>query len=107
MIVAVGVNGAGRREVLGMDIGPSDAETFWTGFLRTLARRGLRRIKLVVSDAHEGIKAAIAKVLNGRLAALPRALHEERGGPCRQERPARGVPPSSLGCPRSVIQVQG
>jgi len=64
VIVAVGVNGDGRREVLGMAIGASEAETFWTGFLRTLARRGLRGVKLVVSDAHEGLKAAVAKVLN-------------------------------------------
>ena len=64
VIVAVGVNSDGRREVLGMDIGPSEAETFWTAFLRKLARRGLRGVKLVVSDAHEGIKATVAKVLN-------------------------------------------
>src|SRR6266446_5920685 len=64
VIVAVGVNGDGRREVLGMAIGASEAETFWTGFLRTLARRGLRGVKLVVSDAHQGLKAAVAKVLN-------------------------------------------
>jgi len=63
VIVAVGVNSDGRREVLGMDIGPSEAETFWTTFLRKLARRGLRGVKLVVSDAHEGIKAAVSKVL--------------------------------------------
>ena len=63
VIVAVGVNSDGRREVLGMDIGPSEAETFWTSFLRKLARRGLRGVKLVISDAHEGIKAAAAKVL--------------------------------------------
>jgi putative transposase len=62
-IVAVGVNSDGRREILGMDIGPSEAETFWTAFLRKLARRGLRGVKLVISDAHEGIKAAVAKVL--------------------------------------------
>ena len=64
VIIAVGVNSDGRREVLGMDIGPSEAETFWTEFLRKLARRGLRGVKLVISDAHEGIKAAIAKVLH-------------------------------------------
>jgi putative transposase len=63
VIIAVGVNSDGRREVLGMDIGPSEAETFWTGFLRKLTRRGLRGVKLVISDAHEGIKAAAAKVL--------------------------------------------
>jgi transposase-like protein len=64
VIVAVGVNSDGRREVLGMDIGPSEAETFWTAFLRKLARRGLRGVKLVISDGHEGIKAAVAKVLS-------------------------------------------
>jgi putative transposase len=56
VIVAVGVNSDGRREVLGMDIGPSEAETFWTAFLRKLARRGLRSVKLVVSDAHEATR---------------------------------------------------
>src|ERR1700751_3259604 len=63
VIVAVGVNSDGRREVLGMDIGPSEAETFWTEFLRKLARRGLRGVKLVISDAHEGIKAAPGNVV--------------------------------------------
>jgi transposase-like protein len=64
VIVAVGVNTDGRREVLGLDIGPSEAEPFWTAFLRKLARRGLRGVKLVISDAHEGLKAAIAKILS-------------------------------------------
>ncbi|MGE0653498.1 MAG: IS256 family transposase [Alphaproteobacteria bacterium] len=64
VIVAVAVNSDGRREVLGMAIGASEAETFWTDFLRSLARRGLRGVKLVISDAHEGLKAAVAKVLN-------------------------------------------
>jgi transposase-like protein len=64
VIIAVGVNSDGRREVLGLDIGPSEAEPFSTEFLRKLARRGLRGVKLVISDAHEGIKAAIAKVLH-------------------------------------------
>lgn len=62
--IAAGVNNDGRREVLGMAIGSSEAETFWTDFLRSLARRGLRGVKLVISDAHEGLKAAIARVLN-------------------------------------------
>jgi len=64
VIVAVGANADGRREVLGMTVGPSEAETFWTAFLRSLARRGLRGVKLVISDAHEGIKAAVSKVLS-------------------------------------------
>jgi putative transposase len=60
--IAVAVNTDGRREVLGMAIGPSEAETFWIEFLRRLKRRGLAGVRLVVSDAHEGIKAAVARV---------------------------------------------
>jgi len=63
VIVAVGVNSDGRREVLGMTVGHSEAEPFWVEFLRSLARRGLRGVKLVISDAHEGLKAAITKIL--------------------------------------------
>ena len=63
VIIAIGVNGDGRREVLGMEVGTSEAEPIWTEFLRKLTRRGLRGVKLVVSDAHEGIKAAVTKVL--------------------------------------------
>ena len=63
VIIAVAVNPDGVREVLGMAVGPSEAETFWTDFLRSLTRRGLRGVKLVISDAHEGLKAAAAKVL--------------------------------------------
>ena len=62
-IIAVGVNADGRREVLGMDVGASEAEPFWTGFLRSLVRRGLRGVQLVISDNHAGIKAAVSKVL--------------------------------------------
>ncbi|SEP49101.1 Transposase (or an inactivated derivative) [Methylobacterium sp. ap11] len=69
--VAVGVSTGGRREVLGLDIGPSEAETpdqvrgklFWTYFLRKLARRGLRGVELVISDAHEGIKPSVATMM--------------------------------------------
>ena len=64
VIIAVGVNDDGRREILGMTVGVSEAETFWTEFLRSLARRGLRGVKLAISDAHEGLKAAVAKVLH-------------------------------------------
>ncbi len=62
-IIAVGVNTDGRREVLGLALGPSEAEPFWTDFLRSLTRRGLRGVTLVVSDAHRGLKAAAGKVL--------------------------------------------
>ena len=64
VIVAVGVNSDGRREVLGMTLGHSEAEPFWIEFLRSLARRSLRGAKLVISDAHEGLNAAITKVLS-------------------------------------------
>jgi putative transposase len=63
VIIAVAVNTQGMREVLGMAVGASEAETFWTSFLRSLMRRGLRGVKLVIADAHEGLKAAVAKVL--------------------------------------------
>ncbi len=62
--IAVGMNSDGRREVLGMAIGASEAEIFWTDFLRSLARRGLRGVKLVISDAHEGIKTAVSRVFS-------------------------------------------
>ena len=61
--VAVAVNDQGRREVLGMAIGASEAETFWTGFLRSLTRRGLRGVKLVIADDHKGLKAAATRIL--------------------------------------------
>jgi putative transposase len=61
--IAVGVNADGWREVLGMAVGSSEAEPFWLDFLRSLKRRGLAGVKLVISDAHEGLKAAVTKVL--------------------------------------------
>ena len=63
-IIAVAVNTEGRREIVGLHIGPSEAETFWATFLKDLVRRGLTGVKLVISDAHEGLKAAITRVLS-------------------------------------------
>jgi len=63
VVVAVGVSSEGRRETLGMAVGPAETEAFWTEFLRSLVRRGLSGVRLVVSDAHEGLKQAIAKVI--------------------------------------------
>jgi putative transposase len=63
VIIAVAVNTDGRRELLGMAVGPSEAEPFRTAFLRSLTRRGLRGVKPVISEAHQGLKAAAAKVL--------------------------------------------
>ena len=64
VIIAIGANTQGRREVLGLKVGASEAEPFWTDFLRSLTRRGLRGVKLVISDAHEGLKAAMRKVIS-------------------------------------------
>jgi putative transposase len=64
VIVAVGVNDDGRREVLGVATGPSEAEPFWTAFLRSLADRGLRGVKLVIADDHKGLRAAAARVFH-------------------------------------------
>ena len=62
-IIAVAVDAEGRREIVGLHLGPSEAETFWSTFLRSLVKRGLKGVKLVISDAHEGLKAAIRRVL--------------------------------------------
>jgi putative transposase len=86
-IIAMAVNTDGRREIIGLGIGPSEAETFWTEFLRGLKGRGLDGVKLVVSDAHTGLKAAIARVfeptwqrcrvhwIRNALAHVPRGQH--------------------------------
>jgi putative transposase len=66
-IIAVGVNTDGRREVLGVATGPSEAETFWKGFLRSLADRGLRGVKLVISDDHKGLRAAASRVFHATM----------------------------------------
>ena len=63
-IIAVAVNTDGKREIVGLHIGPSEAEMFWATFLKSLVRRGLRGTKLVISDAHEGLKAAIRRVMS-------------------------------------------
>src|SRR6202050_4923302 len=63
-IIAVAANTEGKREIVGLGIGPSEAETFWADFLKRLTRRGLRGVKLVISDAHEGLKAAIRRVFS-------------------------------------------
>ena len=64
VIIAVGVNTDGRREVLGVATGASEAEPFWKAFLRSLADRGLRGVKLVIADDHKGLRAAAAKVFS-------------------------------------------
>jgi transposase-like protein len=95
-IIAVAVNTDGRREIIGLGTGPSEAETFWTEFLRGLKARGLDGVKLVVSDAHTGLKAAIARVfdatwqrcrvhwMRNALAHVPRSQHTVVAAAIRQ-----------------------
>ena len=63
LVLAYGVHGSGYREVIGLDLGERETEAFWRGFLRSLVERGLTRVQLVVSDAHAGLKNAIAQLL--------------------------------------------
>jgi putative transposase len=63
VVIAYGVHETGRREILGFDVGESETEAFWREFLKSLIARGLTGVQLVVSDAHEGLKAAIARLL--------------------------------------------
>jgi transposase-like protein len=63
--VAVGITAEGDRQVLGVDVGPSEDRAFWTAFLRSLVKRGLKGVRRVISDAHEGLKQAIRTVLSG------------------------------------------
>jgi putative transposase len=66
VVIAVGLNAAtGQREVLGVDIGPSEDGAFWLRFLRALVARGLTGVQLVISDSHQGLKGAIAAVIQG------------------------------------------
>ena len=64
-VVAVGVTSGGERQVLGVDVGPSEDRAFWTAFLRGLVKRGLKGVRLVISDAHTGLTQAIGTVLSG------------------------------------------
>ena len=88
LVIAVGVNDSGRREVLGLAVGPAETEGFWTDFLRSLVKRGLSGVRLVISDAHEGLKKAVAKTVSATwqrcrvhfmrnaLAHVPRRQHQ-------------------------------
>jgi putative transposase len=106
LVIAYGVHETGRREVIGLDVGEAETEAFWREFLRGLVARGLAGVRLCVSDAHEGLKAAIAQVLGCpwqrctvhflRGHARPRqpgpAAHDRRGHPrhLRRHQPHRG-----------------
>lgn len=88
-VVAIGVTLDGERQILGVDVGASEDRGFWTAFLRSLVKRGLAGVRLVISDAHEGLKQAISTVLSGAawqrcrvhfmrnlLATVPQAMRE-------------------------------
>jgi putative transposase len=64
VVIAHAVHETGRKEIVGIDVGEAETEAFWTGFLRSLVKRGLVGVQLVISDAHEGLKNAIARVLS-------------------------------------------
>jgi putative transposase len=65
LVIAYGVHQSGRQEVIGLDVGAAETEAFWREFLRSLVRRGLAGVQLVISDAHTGLKAAIGAVMAG------------------------------------------
>ena len=65
VVVATAVNGEGKREIIGMDVGTSEDGAFWLAFLRSLSARSLSGVELVVSDAHQGLRGAIAAVFGG------------------------------------------
>lgn len=65
VVIAIGVRESGERDILAIDIGASEESAFWTAFLRDLVARGLKGVQLVISDAHKGLKEAIATVLTG------------------------------------------
>jgi putative transposase len=95
-IIAVAVDKGEKREIVGLHIGPSEAEPFWTGFLRDLVRRGLKGVRLVISDAHEGLKSAIVRVfgatwqrcrvhaMRNALAYVPKGQHTMVAAAIRQ-----------------------
>ena len=65
VVIAIGVRTSGDREILGFDVGASEDEAFWLAFLRSLVKRGLKRVQLVISDAHERLKKALSQVFAG------------------------------------------
>ncbi len=95
VIIAVSVNDGRCREVLAMTVGASEAETFWTEFLRSLVRRGLRGVKLAVSDAREGPKAAVARVLHA-------TWQRCRMTPCETSWPTRAARGAASSLPPSL-----
>ena len=91
VVVATAVNGEGKREIIGMDVGTSEDGAFWLAFLRSLSARGLSGVELVVSDAHQGLRGAIAAVFGGASwQTVPHPLHDQPAHSGPQARPAMG-----------------
>jgi putative transposase len=96
-IIAVAVTTEGRREMIGLGLGPSEAEPFWSTFLKGLIKRGLKGVKLVISDAHDGLRHAITRVLGATwqrcrvhlmrnaLAHVPKGQHTMVAAAIRQD----------------------
>src|SRR5262252_1265034 len=87
-IIAVAVTTEGRREIIGLGLGPSEAEPFWSAFLKSLVKRGLKGVKLVISDAHDGLRLAITRVL-GASRQNPLLLLREPGTGLKTAGPER------------------
>jgi putative transposase len=123
VVIAYGVHETGRREILGFDVGEAETEAFWREFLKSLIARGLSGVQLVVSDAHEGLKAATARLLrcpwqrccvhflrdclgharkdqHGLLAALIRPIFEADSGEQARERLAEAIAALEARLPR-------
>ena len=82
VVVATGITADGSREVLGFDVGDSEDEVFWRGFLRSLKARGLGGVQLVISDQHSGLVAALRRTFQGASpSTLPRPLRPQPAGP--------------------------
>jgi transposase-like protein len=98
LVIAHGVHETGRREILSIDVGEAETEAFWTDFLRGLVKRGPVGVQLAISDAHAGLKAAIAKVLGCAWQRCTRSLPPRlpRARPSRSARSAGGAAPADL-----------
>ena len=94
LVVAHGVHDSGRREVIGIDIGEVETEAFWTEFLRSLVGRGLGGVRLAISDEHQGLKAAITRILGSPWQRCTVHFVRNMAGHCR--RSERGLVAAAL-----------
>lgn len=88
VVIATGVNLEGRREVLGLDVIPAESEEGWAQFFKSLKERGLHGVKLVISDAHTGLKAAVRKVMKVEWQRCKVHFYRNRAGACAQTQPS-------------------